>query len=265
MTLAATPALEVEGLWTGYGTTSALEDVTLAVRQHETFGLIGRHGAGKTSLLKSVLMLVPPHAGTVRVFGEPHHAPRSRTHLAYLPQRFRPPGDLLGHDFVRMTLLFHGRRRTRAQTAVLAEQIELDPAALNRPIRWYSKGMIQKLGLLAALLTDLPLLLLDEPLNGLDPAARRLLKRQLAAYRARGRTVLFSSCVPSDHEDLSDRVALLHRGRLRYVGSPGDLVARHRTPTFTMAFLAEIEGTPAGESVPLSWSGPSARPDPAGA
>lgn len=241
MTAAAANAIVIEGLWTRYGTTSAIEDLTLAVRQDETFGLMGRHGAGKTSLLKSVLMLVAPHAGTIRIFGEPHHLPGSRSRLAYLPERFQPPGHLLGHDFVRLTLLFHGRRAKRAETTLLAEQLELDPPALDRPIRCYSKGMAQKLGLLATLLTDLPVLLLDEPLSGLDPHARRLLKRQLSAYRARGRTILLSAHIPSDHEGLCDRVAVLHQGRLRHVGPPGDLLARHGAPTLTSAFLAEIE------------------------
>lgn len=234
-------AIEIRGLSTRYGSTSALEDVTLAVRQHETLGLMGRRGAGKTSLLKSVLMLVTPHAGTVRVFGEPHQPPRSRFPLAYLPERFRPPGHLSGHDFVGMTLALHGRQVKRSQTALLAEQMELEPAALNRPIQGYSKGMAQKLGILATLITDLPLLILDEPLSGLDPNARRLVKRQLAAYQARGRTIVLSSPIPSDHEDLCDRVAVLHERRLRYVGTLGELKKRHSAPTLASAFLAEIE------------------------
>jgi ABC-2 type transport system ATP-binding protein len=241
MTAAAADAVMVEGLCTRYGTASALEDVTLAVRQHEIFGLMGGRGAGKSTLLKSILMLAAPHAGAVRIFGEPHHLPGSRRRIAYLPERFQPPGHLLGHDFVRLALTFHGRRARRAETTLAAAQIGLDPPALGRPVRSYSKGMVQKLGLLATLLTDLPLLLLDEPLSGLDPAARRLIKRQLAAYRARGRAILLNSHIPSDHEGLCDGIAVLHEGRLRYVGAPGDLTARHRAPTLGTALLAEIE------------------------
>jgi ABC-2 type transport system ATP-binding protein len=244
----APPALALEALWVRYGDRSALEDVTLAIRQHEILGLMGRQGAGKSTLLKAVLMLVAPHGGTIRV-GNGHHSAAIRSRLAWLPQRFQPPGHLSGHDFVRLTLAFHGRSAKRAQTAVMAEQIELDPAALDRPIRGYAKGMTQKLGLLAAVLTDLPVLVLDEPLSGLDPDARRLLKRQLAAYRARGRTVLLGAQIPSDHDGLCDRVAVLHRGRLRYVGSPADLEARHNAPTLASAFRAEIERTDAAVPV----------------
>ena len=234
----APPALAIEGLCVRYGDRSALEDVALTIRQHEIFGLMGRRGAGKSTLLKSVLMLLAPHAGTIRVFGAPHHLVDIRSRLAWLPQRFQPPGHLSGYDFVRLTLAFHGRPAKRTRMAVMAEQVDLDPAALDRPIRCYAKGTAQKLGLLAIMLADLPLLVLDEPLSGLDPAARRLLKRQLMAYRARGRTVLLSAQIPSDHEELCDRVAVLDRGGVRDLGSPDELKARYRAATLTGAFIA---------------------------
>jgi ABC-2 type transport system ATP-binding protein len=240
LSLAVPHAVEIDRLGARYGATTALEDITLAVRSHEALGVIGRRGAGKTSLLKAVLGLLIADAGSIRVFGEPNHTPGPRSRIAYLPQRFRPPGDLLGQDYLRLTLAFHGRHAKRPQTAILAEQIDLDPAALDRPIRSYAKGMVQKLGLLAMLLADRPLLVLDEPLSGLDPGARRMAKRQLSDYRARGRAILGSSAIPSDHEELCDRVAVLHEGRLRYLGSPADLRARHGAPTLATAFLAEI-------------------------
>jgi ABC-2 type transport system ATP-binding protein len=240
----APPALAIEGLCVRYGERPALENVALTVRQHEILGLAGRRGAGKSTLLKSVLMLLAPHAGTIRVFGAPHHLAGSRTRLAYLPERFQPPGHLSGHDFVRLTLAFHGRPAKRARTALMAEQVELDPAALNRQIRGYAKSLIQKLGLLAIMLTDLPFLVLDEPLSGLDPGARRLLKRQLAAYRARGRTILLGARIPSDHEALCDRVAVLERGRLCDLGAPDELKARHRAATLASALVAATADPP---------------------
>ena len=172
--------VEIEGLCTRHGEAAVLEDITLTVRRDEITGLLGPSGAGKTSLLKSVLRLVGAYAGTIRLFGEPHDRPVARSRLAYLPERFQPPGHLFGYDFVRLTLAFHGCRASRARTAALAKELDLDPSALERPIRAYSKEMAQKLGLLAMLLTDRPLLVLDEPLSGLVPGARLLLKRQLA-------------------------------------------------------------------------------------
>jgi ABC-2 type transport system ATP-binding protein len=204
MTAEAAAAIEIAGLSTRYGRTQILNDITLTVLEGETLGLIGLNGAGKTTLLKSILMLAAPCAGTVRLFGEPHQAPGSR--------------------------------------ARLAEQLDLDPHALTRPIRSYSKGMAQKLGLLATLLTERPLLILDEPMSGLDPKARIRLKQQLVACGERGRTIFMSSHILADHDELCDRIAVLHRGRLIYVGSPGELKQRQGAATLEMAFLAEIEG-----------------------
>jgi ABC-2 type transport system ATP-binding protein len=242
LTSAAAAAIEIEGLSTRYGRTQILNDITLKVLEGETLGLIGLNGAGKTTLLKSILMLAAPCAGTVRLFGEPHQAPGSRARLAYLPERFQPPGHLAGHDFVRLTLAFYGQRAQRAVTCRLAEQLDLDPHALTRPIRSYSKGMAQKLGLLATLLTERPLLILDEPMSGLDPKARIRLKQQLVACGERGRTIFMSSHILADHDELCDRIAVLHRGRLTYVGSPGEFKQRQGAATLEMAFLAEIEG-----------------------
>ena len=149
MSGAAAPAIEVDRLHTGYGGSCVLQDITLTVCRDEIFGLLGLTGAGKTSLLRSILMLAIPHAGTVRLFGEPQQGASARSRIAYLPERFQPPGHLCGHDFVRLTLAFYGCRARRAQTAALAEQLELEPSGLPRPIRDYSKGMAQKLGLLA--------------------------------------------------------------------------------------------------------------------
>jgi len=233
--------IAIAGLRTGYGGADVLEDITLNVRQGEILGLIGLDGAGKSTLLKAILMLVVPRAGSVHLFGQAHDQPSSRAELAYLPEKFQPPSHLCGHDFVRLSLAFHGRRVRRAVACGLAEKLDLDPAALRRPIRSYSKGMSQKLGVLATLLTDRPLLILDEPMSGLEPKARALLKRHLTAARARGHTIFMSSPVLADHEGLCDRVAVLHQGRLGYVGSPAQLQERQGAATLETAFLAAIE------------------------
>jgi ABC-2 type transport system ATP-binding protein len=245
----APAAIEIEGLGAGYGRTPVLHGISLTVGRGETVGLIGLNGAGKTTLLKSILMLLAPAAGSVRLFGEPHEAPESRRRLAYLPERFQPPGHLTGHDLIRLSLAFYRLPADPATAAALAAGLDLDPQALARPIRSYSKGMGQKLGLLATLLTERPLLILDEPMSGLDPKARIGLKRQLARHRERGRAILMSSHELADHDQLCDRVALLHQGRLGYVGAPAELKRREHAPTLETAFLAAIEGpvpAPAG-------------------
>jgi ABC-2 type transport system ATP-binding protein len=234
-------AIEIRDLSSGYGGTDVLGDITLNVHEGEILGLIGLNGAGKTTLLKSILMLVVPSAGSVHLFGQAHDRPSSRARLAYLPEKFQPPSHLCGHDFVRLSLAFYRQRVRRAVVCGLAEDIDLDPAALRRPIRSYSKGMAQKLGIVATLLTGRPLLILDEPMSGLDPKARILLKRQLMAAHAQGRTVFMSSHILADHDELCDRVAVLHEGRLGYVGSPAGLKESQGAPTLETAFLAAIE------------------------
>ena len=246
----AAPAIDIRDLGVRDGPTEVLQQITLEVRAGETLGLIGLGGAGKTTLLKAILMLVPPSAGSVRLFDRCHRDPASRGQLAYLPERFQPPGHLDGHDFIRLSLAFHRLSATGAAACRLAGELDLDPLALRRPIRALSKGMAQKLGLLATLLTDRPLLILDEPMSGLDPKARLPLKRQLSAYRARGRTILMSSPILTDHDGLCDRVAVLHHGRLGYVGSPAGLKERQRAATLQSAFLAEIEGPRSAPAAP---------------
>ena len=239
---AGAPAIEIDRLCASYGAAPVLEDITLTVRRDEIFGLLGVNGAGKTSLLRSLLMLATPSAGTIHLFGEPHDQASARSRLAWLPERFQPPGHLSGRDFVNLTLAFYGCAAKRAQIAARAEALELDPHVLARPIGDYPKGMVQKLALLALFLTDLPLLVLDEPMSGLDPKARTLAKRQLAAERARGRTILLSAPIPADHDQLCDRIAILHQGRLSYVGTPGELRARTGAPTLASALLAVTRG-----------------------
>jgi ABC-2 type transport system ATP-binding protein len=233
--------VEIEGLRLSRAAGAAGGNITLTVRAGEIFGVLGHQGAGKSNLLRAVLMLVEPAAGAIRLFGETHHRPSARSRLAYLPERFQPPGHLSGYDFIRLTLAFHRTQMRRSRVARLAEELELDPSALPRPIRSYAKGTAQKLGLLAMLATDLPLLVLDEPMSGLDPRARVLVKRHLAAHRRRGRTILLASSVPADHERLCDRIVILHRGRLVDVGAPEELQARYAAPTLGSALVAAVE------------------------
>ncbi len=183
----------------------------------------------------------------MRLFGVPHERPASRVWLAYLPERFQPPGHLTGQAFVRLSLAFYRLTADPAATAALAAALDLEAQALARPIRSYSKGMAQKLGLLATLLADRPLLILDEPMTGLDPKARIGLKRELVRQRERGHAILVSSHELAGLDELSDRVAVLHQGRLCYLGAPAELKRREQTPTLETAVLAAIE--PASRAV----------------
>ena len=237
-----TEALTVDRVTTRYGKQVVLEDVSLAVAQGEIFGLIGLNGVGKTTLIKSILTLVKPASGTVRIFGQDHMKPVSRAKLAYLPEKFQPPPLLSGAEFIRFSLSYYGLRFERAAVAAMAADLGLEADALDKRVGVYSKGMSQKLGLLATFMTGLPLLMLDEPMSGLDPKARILLKDQIDAYRARGNTVFLSSHILADLDEMCDRIGVLHGGRLAYDGTPAELKRREGAPSLERAFLGVIEG-----------------------
>lgn len=223
-----------------YGRREVFSGVSLSLRQGEIFGLIGLNGVGKTTLIKSLLDLGPLHSGSIRIFGESHEAAQSRQQLAYLPDRFQPSSALRGFEFLKLALGHFGLPLDRERAHTTCASMGLDPAVLQQPIRTYSKGMGQKLALAATFLTQRPLIILDEPMSGLDPLARVQLKRLLLDYRRQGHTIFFSSHVLSDIEEICDRVGVFHGGDMRFVGTPAELVQRHGTATLEHAFLASI-------------------------
>lgn len=236
-------ALAVDGVTTRYGKQVVLEGVSLTVAEGEVFGLIGLNGVGKTTLIKSILTLVRPAVGTVRIFDRNHRDPLSRAKLAYLPEKFQPSNLLTGAEFIRFGLSFYGRSFERSRAREVAEGLELDPAALDRRVGTYSMGMVQKLGLLATLMTERPLLIMDDPLAGLDPRARTVLKKHILAYRQRGNTVFLSSHILAELDEVCDRIGILHAGRLAYEGTAAELKNREGSPSLERSFLGVIEGS----------------------
>ena len=237
----AAPALLFSGVSKAYGATTALLDFTLDVRRGESFGLVGGNGAGKTTLIKCLLDFSDTDRGEIRIFGVDHKLTASRRELAFLPERFTPPYYLTGGDFLRYMAELHGTLYDEALTAETFERLDLDAAALTKPVRAYSKGMTQKLGLAACLLSGKSLQLLDEPTSGLDPKARALLKRELTRLREAGRTVFFTSHALADVQEICDRMAVLHAGELRFAGTPAELTAKYGGSDLEAAFLQCID------------------------
>ena len=243
-TVDPTPALAFEGVSKAYGTTAALEGLTLDVGRGELFGLVGGNGAGKTTLIKCLLDFCEVDSGEIRLSGLSHRIPASRREIAFLPERFNPPYYLTGRDFLRYMAEMHRTHYDEERVAETFERLDLDRSALLKPARTYSKGMTQKLGLAACLLSRKAVQVLDEPTSGLDPKARALLKRELKALRDGGGTIFFSSHALADVEEICDRMAVLHGGRLRFAGAPAELVARYRGANLEAAFLECIEEAP---------------------
>ncbi|MBT6276113.1 MAG: ABC transporter ATP-binding protein [Chromatiales bacterium] len=204
------------------------------------FALAGINGAGKTTTVKSLLDFNAVDAGSIKIHGISHHTPSARRHLAFLPERFVPPYYLTGRDFLKYSASLHGNTYDEASAAVVLDQLELEAEALRRSVRHYSKGMAQKLGLAATFLTGKPLLVLDEPMSGLDPKARILVKRMLGVLRDEGHTVFLTTHLLADVHALCDRMAVLHGGQVVFLGSPAQCMREHGTDSLEDAFLACI-------------------------
>ncbi|HUP94218.1 MAG TPA: ABC transporter ATP-binding protein [Burkholderiales bacterium] len=234
------PALSFDAVSKRFGGVPALEGFTLDVKRGELLGLVGGNGAGKTTLIKCLLDFCAIDGGAIAISGVRHLRTEARADLAFLPERFNSPHYLTGRDFLRYMAELHRTAYSEERVKQTFERLDLSGHALDRPARTYSKGMMQKLGLAACLLSGKSLQVLDEPTSGLDPKARALLKRELQSLRADGRTVFFTSHSLSDVEQICDRMAVLDGGRLRFAGPPAELMTRYGGRDLEHAFLACI-------------------------
>jgi len=237
-----TSALLFSGVVKSYDDRTVLSGIDLAVETGGFFGLIGVNGAGKTTLIKALLDLTAIDAGHIDIFSTPHTEIRARESLAYLPERFVPPHHATGADFLTYMQRMYGNAADRDKCREALAAVDLDPVALAQPVRTLSKGMAQKLGLVAVLLSDRPLFVLDEPMSGLDPKARALFKQHLSQRKVRGQTLFFSTHLLPDVEALCDRIAILHGGMLRFVGTPQECCNRFDAPTLEQAYLRSVDG-----------------------
>src|SRR5512146_1654643 len=156
-------ALRFANVGKSFAGVAALADVSLDVRCGEFFGLVGENGAGKTTLIKCMLDFCAVDSGGIRILGVPHTDTAARSRLAFLPERFNPPFYLTGRDFLRYMMQLHRVPSAEGEAARMCNALELELSALTRPARTYSKGMTQKLGLAACLLSGKDLQVLDEP------------------------------------------------------------------------------------------------------
>ena len=197
----------------------ALDGLNLTVGVNEVFGFLGRNGAGKTTTIKILCSLLKPTRGSATVFGEEARSRRARRHVGYLPENpyfyeYLTPKETL--DFYgRLHGL--GRRERDKEWDKLSELLDLRDIAGQR-VRGFSKGMRQRLGFAVAMVGDPQLLILDEPMSGLDPLGRRHIRELILRLRDEGKTLFFSSHVLGDVEQICDRVGILVQGKLRASG-----------------------------------------------
>ncbi|GGX65669.1 ABC transporter ATP-binding protein [Streptomyces fructofermentans] len=234
-----TQAITVAGLRKSFGTTHALDGLDLEVEPGEVHGFLGPNGSGKSTTIRVLLGLLRADAGAVRMLGRDPWADAVELHrrVAYVPGDVTLWRNLSGGEVIDL----YGRLRgglDAARRAELVERFELDPTKKGRT---YSKGNRQKVALVAAFASDVDLLILDEPTSGLDPLMEAVFRRCVAEERDRGRTVLLSSHILSEVEELCDRVSIIRGGRTVESGSLADL--RHLTRT---SVTAELSGPPDG-------------------
>jgi ABC-2 type transport system ATP-binding protein len=197
----------------------AVHDVSFEVHRGEILGLLGPNGAGKTTTIKMLMGLIFPTRGRAEILGQSSSSRRAKEQVGFLPESpyfydYLTANELL--DLMgRLSGLDRATRRKRA--GELLERVGLGEAK-DRPLRKYSKGMLQRVGLAQALVHDPRLVVLDEPMSGLDPIGRKEVRDLIAELRKEGRTVLFSTHILSDVELLCDRVAIIARGVLRDCG-----------------------------------------------
>src|SRR6266850_3423309 len=229
---------------------TAVDGLSFTLGHGEIFGLLGPNGAGKTTTIKLILGLVRPTRGSIRIDGRDPRDPAARRRLGYLPENPCFYDHLTAAEYLELTCALFGidAHAGRRAGSALLERLGL-AAHARKPLRKYSKGMTQRLGLAQALLNEPTFLVLDEPMSGLDPIGRAEVKQLLREERAAGTTVLLSSHVLAETEAICDRVGIMKTGRLIEVGSvPGLLstgvreweVAVERLPeSLSAAFRAE--------------------------
>ena len=204
----------------------ALDHLTLRVAIGDVFGFLGPNGAGKTTTLKLLMQLIYPTAGTAEILGRPAGDVQVRRRIGYLPENPYFYDYLSAEELLTYFAGLFGYRAAERATRAKALLDEVGIGAERRmPLRKYSKGMVQRVGIAQALINDPDVVFFDEPMSGLDPLGRREVRELILRLRARGRTVFFSSHVLSDAEALCSRVAILAGGRMVASGALADIRA----------------------------------------
>jgi len=230
-------ALQLQHVSKKYAKQSVLKDIDLEIKQGEFLALVGVNGAGKTTLIKTILDFEDVDTGHIYIFKQQHINPQSRQFLSFLPEQFKPPHFLTGQQFLFYLAQLHQIRVNLEDMNHLCHQLDLEVKALQYPIKKYSKGMSQKLGLISCFLIHKPLLILDEPMSGLDPKARAYLKNYLFDLKQRQQTLFFTTHLLFDIQTLCDRMAILHDGQLCFIGTPEQCCEQYQTSDLELAYL----------------------------
>src|SRR6266852_6586453 len=205
------PVIVIDNLFKSYGNVQAVKGISMRVEQGEIFGFLGPNGAGKTTTIRCMLDVIRPTSGTLRVLGLDAQRDKMALHrrIGYLPGDVRLPGDMTGRQVINYFSRLQGREPVLLHDLVARFDVEI-----KRPLKSYSKGMRQKIGIVQAFMCDPEVLILDGPTSGLDPLLQRTFNEFLLQEQARGKTIFMSSHIMSDVEKVCQRVAVIRQGEI---------------------------------------------------
>jgi ABC-2 type transport system ATP-binding protein len=216
-----TSIIKTEKLTKRYGNKAALDSLTFSVEKGEIMGYLGPNGAGKTTTMRLLLGLIKPSSGSATIFGEDSSSKAAHIHerIAYVPGETSYWPSMSGGETLRLLANLHGSVDHAYQTGLI-KKFQFDP---NKKVRTYSKGNRQKIALISAFSTRADLLIFDEPTSGLDPVMAKVFRDEVLTAKKNGQTVLLSSHVMEEVEELCDRIAVLRDGKLIEIGTLDEL------------------------------------------
>ncbi len=207
---------------------TALKELTLTIEKGEVFGFLGPNGAGKSTAIKLLMDFIRPSSGMILIDGIDSKEPQARRLLGYLPENPYFYDQLTPKDLLSFGAKASGVKPKDAKKRIsyLLKKLELEHVSKRR-LRQFSKGMLQRVGLALSLVHDPQVVVLDEPMSGLDPLGRTLVSKLILELKERGKTVFFSSHILSDIERLCDRIAIIHKGELRFLGYIKNVISKY--------------------------------------
>ena len=218
-----------------------LRNLDLTVPAGSYFAIAGVNGAGKSTLIKLALDLIRPGAGSqITIFNQSNQDTRCRQQLVYLPEKFDVKKNVTAWQYLQFVAAAYSMALDKQSVLLLSQKLDFPADRLESKVASYSKGMVQKLGLISCFMLQRKLLILDEPLSGLDPSARYHFKQLLHDEKSKGRTIFYSTHMLADAEDICDQFAILHEGEIKYIGTPADCIHQYAARSLEQAYMACI-------------------------
>ncbi len=233
--------IEIKDLYKKFGTNQVLKGIELDIQRGGIFAVLGPNGSGKTTLIKSILGMVIPNSGSIKLDGKSvKNNWKYRNDIDYLPQIANFPGNLTVNELIKMIKDIRSKKNT--DELRLIELFRMEPF-LDKKLGNLSGGMKQKVNLLLAFMFDSPLIILDEPTSGLDPISHIRLKELIQTEKIKGKTILITSHIMSFVEEIADEIVFLLEGKIYFKGSISELKRKTNQPDFEHAIASILSSS----------------------